>query len=484
MSWCVLSAKSHYGSHPRERRQNRAERGSSRIFGILFTVVILRLLVLPLTTFLYFDKFRILTLIGKPVDIQRVEGKRDNYNGAKQPVAECTAPRDDRPTVFIHGGPPKTGTTSVQDFFACQTDFLEAHNTYFLGKINPRDVKQCSNVPKNDFVRPMVQYKSAKGAAKLREELQRHILEGHNVIISDEDFLSNPELVQGLFRDLGTNNHNAVGTIGFNVVPVTAYRRYHEWLVSLYQFAFKPKWYSPRKKWDQDINIPTFRSFWQSQQNQTHPSLALADSFQSILANTSSSSSSRNDTEAATAPSPPCVQVLNLHNNNSDVVSEFGALLVARSGSNGNNTSGIPPSSRTNQDSGQSFAIDAEILALRLKDEGRVHEKFDRRTVVRLLTNKMGSLYNSNAVTTAPPPPWDCLHSEEEETLLERSIASERAMLSREFLDSPLGLAALTQSFRRASASRAFCNLRFDEMLQESAWESFLLCLKVGGDCE
>ena len=450
----------------------------------IFRIFILLLLSLK-TFFSNFDEFRNPILLGQPVDIQRVERKGDKYNGAKQPVAaaavtECTAPRDDRPTVFIHGGPAKTGTTSLQEFFACHTDFLEAHNTYFLGKINPREVKKCSNVPKNDFVRPMVQYKSAKGTAKLRKELERHILEGHNVILSDEGFSTIPELVQGLFRDL--DSFNAVGKMTFNVVPVTAYRRYHEWLVSMYRFSYRPRWYSPWKNWDQFTNIPTFRAFWQSKQNETHPSLALANSFQSILANaSSSSSSSRNDTEAATAPSPPCVQVLNLHNNNSDVVAEFGALVVARggTGSGKGNTSGIPPSSRTNQDSGQSFSIDAEILALRLKDEGRVHGKFDRRTVVGLLKNKMGSLYNNTT-----PPPLDCLHPEEEQALLERSVASERAMLPPEFLDSPLGLAALTRSFQRASASRAFCNVLLDEMLQGGAWESFLFCLIVGGDCE
>jgi hypothetical protein len=108
-----------------------------------------------------------------------------------------------------------------------------------------------------------------------------------------------------------------------------------------------------------------------------------------------------------------------------------------------------------------------------------------------MLEKKMEALYGgsrsattsdhaNNDAMTRTAPPWDCLTTEEEQAFLAKAIASERAMLSADFLASPSGLDALKESFGRAKANKLYCNVQLDTMLQEPAWQAFLPCLRRG----
>jgi hypothetical protein len=86
----------------------------------------------------------------------------------------------------------------------------------------------------------------------------------HNVILSDEDFSTVPGLVEELFRTLHATRTS------FSVLPVVVYRRYHEWILSLYLFAYTPKWYQAQQwnKW-KNMTIPTFWDFPKEDHNRT-----------------------------------------------------------------------------------------------------------------------------------------------------------------------------------------------------------------------
>ena len=115
--------------------------------------------------------------------------------------------------------------------------FLREHNTYFLGKINPRGVRDCEGVP-GDFVRPMVQYKSHKGVNNLRRRIESHVSLGQHVVLSDEVFVQVPGLVGELFAGMN------ISTLDYNIVLVAGYREYHDWIRSSYNYrAAVPKWW-------------------------------------------------------------------------------------------------------------------------------------------------------------------------------------------------------------------------------------------------
>lgn len=343
--------------------------------------------------------------------------------------------------VFVHIGPPKTGTTSLQDYFACNTETLAKFDTIFLGKINPKDVKQCSDVP-IDFDRPMVQYRSGKAAYKLRREVMKYTSQNKTVILSDEDYINTPVAVL----------ENFLVNIAAQVIPVVVYRRYHEWLLSLYNFKFMPKWYERNwKKWEGHSldNIPTFRSF-AAQREGMHPTLKLMNDFSSIV-------------EKATG-SPPCTQVLNLHDG--EILKEFAALIVGR-----NNSNSFPAPVRSNVNKAPPFSVDMERLALKLYMEGRVNATIiPRRDFVSKLHSHVKWLYLNRNST----PPLDCYSPDEEKSLLEKTIHAESLIVPKFFSDN--GKAPLEVGFQKLSENKAFCNVDLDEMLREGgdAWAQLL----------
>ena len=93
-------------------------------------------------------------------------------------------------TIFLHVGPHKTGTTTIQDYFTKHTAFLQKYNTTYIGKVNPNNFPRGQrNILPKDYVRNALQYPSVKTRTKLRKHLNKMVIEqGHNVILSDEAF--------------------------------------------------------------------------------------------------------------------------------------------------------------------------------------------------------------------------------------------------------------------------------------------------------
>ena len=354
-------------------------------------------------------------------------------------------PTPKAPRVYLHIGPAKTGTTSIQDYLACNTEFLKDHNTHYLGKVNPNDIKKCGSVPP-DFFRPLIQYPSIERMEKLREMMIWYQNKSQSVIISSENVFDIPkDLTDELFANMAL------------VFPVIGYRRYYDWLLSSYRFNYEPKWYDigQWRSWDGHESIPTFRSFISQhrKEEEVHPTLAVMQNYTRTIQQSTSIKS--------------CPQILNVHAG--DVTQQFMTLITGKMDS-------LPISVHTNvnDEERKLYWVDAEILALKLHSEGRLALVLTRRIVVNVLQHKMSLLYNKNVT-----PPLDCLSTNEEEALLKATKLTEKQIVP-EFFSSPLGEAALETEFRDASDRKVFCNINFDEMLKDQAWDKVLLKLKSG----
>lgn len=411
---------------------------------------------------IYLDAASISNLVSK-INADVSEVLRHQQDHHKHRYKESCLDTSTKPAIFIHVGPPKTGTTSVQDFFACRSVRLqEQHNTFYYGKVNNKSLKtQCpKNIP-NDFVRPVVQYHRQPAAIRLQQEVERRLFSNQSVIMSDEDFGRVTDQVQTMLA--GINR-----TLAFHVAPVIAYRRYNEWLVSLYHYAHKPQWYQPDwAKWnlnDATHRIPTFRSFWHTHQNITHPSISLAEQFESLL----------KETLATHNYTIVCPQILNIHKGS--LIQEFVSLLPSAA----NHSANVVDAVHANKDTNLPFAVDSERLASKLKREGSIHERWGRRMVVEKLRAHMQTLY-TNITIVMNPKFVDCLTLEEEQALLNKSLQAASAMLPPASLEEEH--AAIQQSFEKARSDGVFCNVQLDELVKEEGWKPFLECLQKEEPC-
>jgi len=350
--------------------------------------------------------------------------------------------------IFLHVGPAKTGTTSFQDYFACHSSFLKEYNVSFLGKVNPRDVRNCKGVPQ-DFVRKFVFYKSSKAMKKLQKVLEARISLGQHDILSNEDFKKVLDLINTLFRTMND-------TLEYNIIPVITYRRYHDWIKSLYHYSNKPHWYDKDwSSWDRQLDIPTFQQFLIEQQKNKHPSVELVHTFQTLVPRTRKGGTT------------PCVQVLNLHSD--DPITKFASIVTG-----GTNVSLVPPITRvSNVDKDEPFTIDSEILALKLKSAGLVHESFSRREVVKMLQQKMKSLYGN--ISSSNAPPLSCLSQTKKQDFWRKTVQSEEYLLSMGLIaEFPQGQETLLQEFQKSIETKVYCNVLIEEMIQEESWAIFL----------
>eukprot|EP00804_Cyclotella_cryptica_P021393 CCRYP_021020-RA/>CCRYP_021020-RA protein AED:0.13 eAED:0.13 QI:163/1/1/1/0/0/2/106/489 len=411
-----------------------------------------------------------------------------NENNAAYPLNDRCVPLSSYsspPRIYLHIGPHKTGTTSLQDYLACHTDFLAQHHTHYLGKINPNDVKPCRSVPTPDLLRPLIQHPSPKVVERLRRAVSFHLSRNHSVILSSEDMTEIPPglLVEALSLTEDVNRTT------FQIVPVVGYRRYHEWMVSLYRFQYEPHWYDLDRwrEWEEEEeedgeSIPTFRTFvnrW-NEEGRVHPTLETWFNVSTLLAQfTELSTTAKSTAAAATTIILSCPQILNLHTKD-DMTTSFLKLIT-----NTTNPSTFPPPWHTNVHIPKPYAIDAERLALKLYREKRLAPVLPRRVVVNVLQNKMALLYpkSSNGTTTTTTtivPPLDCLTNKEEEALLRLTRVAEERIVP-EFFYNGGGNVSLEEEFREmAREQTAFCNVRLEEMLQESGWDTMLMKLKMG----
>eukprot|EP00586_Coscinodiscus_wailesii_P017122 CAMPEP_0172519222 /NCGR_PEP_ID=MMETSP1066-20121228/291285_1 /TAXON_ID=671091 /ORGANISM="Coscinodiscus wailesii, Strain CCMP2513" /LENGTH=495 /DNA_ID=CAMNT_0013301765 /DNA_START=300 /DNA_END=1785 /DNA_ORIENTATION=+ len=351
------------------------------------------------------------------------------------------------PSLIIHIGPRKTGTTSIQNFFTCHEDFLRRHNYYYLGKTNVLDTKKCEHTSK-DFVRDVLQMKKEESGADLLYMIEYHLGMGHNVIISDEGIAENKDAFdEWVLKKIDLS-------IDYNPHIVATYRRYHEWIISWYRFTYGPKWYDKTfRQWNHKAKEltrpPTFKSFLESYQDKSHPIIEEMNLFRNRVG--------------------VCTDILNLHHlgEKGDSLTQFLSLLLNNDQSL---VSHVTRSiKRANKSRNNAFDIDSERLALMLHDQGKVRDVLLRREVVTMIKMHFAILYGDKEKKGQYAAPLDCLRPQEESDFLTKTELTETGLfrsVGDKFLNWGGRADDLIDGFRSYVRKNSFCDVDLEKMMQ------------------
>ena len=350
--------------------------------------------------------------------------------------------------------PRKTGSTSLQNYLTQHADYIRQHyHATYLGKVNPRNFhrRRRKSLPQ-DYLRQLNQFHVANGTLRFREIVRKHVLEQrHDVILSDEalDQQSLVELLQHLVVPITISNNNddtppTHRPLVYKTVPIFVYRRYHEWLLSMYRFEYAPKWYEANEwtNWPTNIHnkttlstntsnfihehhdtplpsssfsIPTFAEYLSRflSNDAPPPLLQSIRQFQQAWQHVHLKTKTNRPSHSVL---PPCVHILRTdhHPTNQSLTEQFMALVVNSSSTTTLRRSSpheFPPETRRSNVNPQvAFATDAERMALFLHYEGvigrtteetnpRKFRKGDRLTRRRWLSKiqeHMVDLYYAN----------------------------------------------------------------------------------------
>lgn len=147
-----------------------------------------------------------------------------------------------RPTFFLHLGPKKTGTTTIQCSFHKSTDMLAATSSYrYVGRRCGRITEDDPRFREDLFDADVTE--TLSGVEQLSAELLLHLREGNSPIYSSERLST---VITGAYDWKQGNGKlrkpieplvsliDSVKKEGFNVKPILAYRRFYEWVPSYY----------------------------------------------------------------------------------------------------------------------------------------------------------------------------------------------------------------------------------------------------------
>ena len=429
-----------------------------------------------------------------------------------------------RPTIFLHPGPPKTGTTSLQDWLACHADVMvDQYNAYYLGKTNPKNIPaNCppgeslrSTLPKQDVVRNIAQYPGSKSQKQFGQALRKHVqYERHNVVLSNEDLgkvLESMDEALTSFLDHTDQDSNA--TSPYRIVLVLGYRPFHEWLRSLYAFRFRPKWYDRKDshKWRTEPMIPTMAEYLEEYVNDhvqrssssavlegprlLHPSYYLLKQFRDMLSGEKGPSTDRvfcTHTMPMSDGRSPITQFENIlrraapqQQPSSLLIEREEHALDAIIQQKSNNTT--KTNVRTNTDKGIPFETDAERIALQLYADGWVDgDAYARRAVVDQVQAQLVALlgpdpriHRTNATAAADHIPWTCIRGSALELLRAATISAD-AELETDFSElsgkMEAKLSSWLDSFGHCSVD--YHSLGSSTFKHEPEWDQFRKCLQ------
>ena len=147
-----------------------------------------------------------------------------------------------RPKLILHVGPPKTGTTSIQCGLArFSSKLAQMDNYYYMGmecdlEEIQYDIQQQTGskpiAPFYDLFTPIA-YDHRDPPSNIMEKFEEHHRRKHNVIISSEKFslLDDSEETLSHLRNLFPSDK-------WDVQVIVTYRRYYEWIPSMFYQIF------------------------------------------------------------------------------------------------------------------------------------------------------------------------------------------------------------------------------------------------------
>jgi len=144
-----------------------------------------------------------------------------------------------KPFLYLHIGPHKTGTTTIQNLLALYNEELLQDGVVYLGKIN--DEMKHKYPLENDIVRPLRSLiDGISGSRQTMLQLKRQLVQcskrSQHVVMSNEYFSDIYKIRFGLGGRVLEGFHQIMDPF-FQVQVVLSYRRYPDWLYSLYNYA-------------------------------------------------------------------------------------------------------------------------------------------------------------------------------------------------------------------------------------------------------
>jgi len=376
---------------------------------------------------------------------------------------------DRRPWALVHIGPHKTGTSSLQ----CELTFLkealrDKASTEYIGRlygeclsdpsahvrniVDTRSLVKC--LDKHSDKKPCSDRTEWKNFKRLLEKLAANQT---NIILSDEAF----SRVRATDSNLRLFNRTL--SEFFRVQLVVVYRRYWEWLLSMYNEKYKP--YSRRQhfqKWPDEHGGASMRSF--------------PDYYRRLLKEQGFGGyqllAQKLDMPAAMYLSRELfgkhfdkARVFNMHQPGSlfenfvnATVPDLQYVLAQQV----NHPAGRP---------NPSVSLDYDLLATAARKKGLLRISLRRRDATRAIEKKIGKFPYSNETISVP---LDCLTDQEQAGLLNRSLTLERNIFP-DMVDE--WTETHKAEFAKASTGYRFCNVDTDKAIADPEWRHFFQSL-------
>jgi hypothetical protein len=373
---------------------------------------------------------------------------------------------DGRPQLVLHIGPHKTATSTIQCELTFHNEYLDREASFvYIG----RQYSECLRkrhpskyqVDTRQLISCLDRHDVVKRPCNKRTEWQRFeaLLEtiakkNKNVIISDEAFSrmrTSRENMELLEETLSKH---------FRVKVVVVYRRYYEWLHSMYNEKYKPLF--RRRKYQEwpdhhGVEIRPFVDYYRralqyqgigdyqlkAEKANLHPAEWLWQLWTPFFSN---------------------VVVLNMHNEEGTLMTNFIKQVLPGTKDATRYMQQHQAPSKTNP----SLNLNHDMLAVAAYQQGLVRKKLKRRRVAFAVERIHKQLQSQRNTTISVP--MVCLTQSEQEALLNRSLALERTVLG---LDGNKE----QHELEFAGARDDFCNVNTNVVLANKAWQNFFSSL-------
>ena len=373
---------------------------------------------------------------------------------------------DERPVLIMHIGPPKSGSTTLQNYF------LRDNNQHVLGASNYTYL-ECKGV----YPIYPSEGKDIEVWKPFRDCLES--VRGKNILYSQEVFGHSLGLSE--FRLDGARTHlENLQTIteGWRVIIVVSYRRYFEWFRSWYYqknregVRISPTWEENANKTEGTPIFPeyfrrmklknaeklyrrSFSNYWHKPFGEVHPTQFLVGKFSKTFSD---------------------VVVFNIHEEPENIVANFYCNIMpnARQACEYRRKHGI---AKENHNSAQ--VLDYDMLAIAAKEKGLLatvgeNSPLERWQVSSAVKQRQEIELKKSVVNL----PQQCLSKEEEKWYLKVSLQFEREILP-EWSATARSEAEHRAKFDFALKKSQFCNVDTNAVLNDTEWHEFFTHLQT-----
>lgn len=372
-----------------------------------------------------------------------------------------------RPWFIMHVGPPKTATTTLQIEMGtlvslqrlAQDDYLYiGRDSRYTDKSEEYGMKPFRILTDSGcHLRVRAARLDNTSMPECWQEFMTDLneLQGMNMIASDERWGFMDSKVYWDWQAIRESLSER-----FNLRIVVSYRRFSEWLLSVYSQQQRESMYA-RRKWPQQHGAPPVTPLFSSLQvlmNNPYP-------FKYLYTDTLVSKLKRFNIT---------VDILNLHSENG-IMPTLMCGLVPNANRSCRKSIERHATNLTKR-SNVALNFDYDTIACKAAELGLLDMELHQRPEVA----KLAAVFHQE-ILNATELPMKCPSKAELQPLLQRSLELESKILP-DFYKSPLGKTAHEQDFWQAVDNHKFCSINVQAVLQQEAWRRFFMNLDNNTD--